>query len=174
MLLIALILGISVGVGLGTWLIVSCERRGQTESQRSKYGPPYQDGLAATTILAILGGVALLAFLIIMTPLTVSSARRMEATYNQNIHLYAWAVQEIEEGVLTHSPVEEDRSLFFESANLKQIESFSKIVNDTRVDISNYNSQLRSHRYWQDSKWFGWFWINVSDQIDYITPADLK
>ena len=100
---------------------------------------------------------------------TTSSARHMEAFFESNAEIYEEAVERLRLGVPAHyadaSTNAQGGYLFFESANLNQVQYYSALVRQNRDAVLAYNFKLKSHRFWQDSFLWGLMWSNVSDDI---------
>lgn len=106
---------------------------------------------------------------------TVSSANRMNTFYSVNSDYFIDARERLYEGVPKSLPEvgENGRSfVFFDSANYHQILPYASNVKETRDTFVKFNLDLTSHRYWQDSFLFGWYWANVSDDLKHVTVAD--
>ena len=124
-------------------------------------------GRASGTIFAgfisslVLSALAFIVLGLFMHLGTTGSVNNLVSKYEDNIEVCREAIQAVREGV--------ERSVaptLIEGANLKQIEAFSEVVTECRDDVTFFNSRLRSHRYWQDSALFGWYWKNIPDHLE--------
>jgi len=122
-----------------------------------------EDLVCTFTIIFVLGAVIVGSLSLGFGISSVNRVNNFEAFYNNNAAIYEEAVEALEKGV----PQDTSDSLI-EGPNFKQIEAYKQTVIDKRDAIIDHNKSLKSHRYWEDSFWFGIFWKDVPESIDYI------
>ncbi|MDP2953680.1 MAG: hypothetical protein Q8O76_10230 [Chloroflexota bacterium] len=122
--------------------------------------------LAGTAISGIICGVIVGITILSISLTSTSGARTLEAN-SQTVQVYRESITAIETGMASRG-----NTALFDAANLQQVQAYSETLSDLRKLAYSYNSRLRIHRYWQDSFWFGWYWANVSNDLQPIT--DIK
>lgn len=128
-----------------------------------------EDLITAGAVYGVVFGAVVLIWALAMGLTTTSSARHMEAFFESNAEVYEDAVERLRLGVPAHYPDANEAGtggyLFFESANLNQVQYYSALVRQNRDAVLAYNFKLKSHRFWQDHLLWGLMWANVSDDI---------
>lgn len=110
-------------------------------------------GLFAAALVAI-------PIVLTMSTATIGGVNSMIAYHDNNASAYRTASEALRVGVPRHG-----EALFFESANLKQIEDYRVFLKDERNAVIRFNKKLQSYRYWEKGWWFGWYWANTPPHI---------